>query len=199
MQRLRGGSWQKRRHTPTLPSVIPTHRPTEGRPPVRRMIEARNPIGELVTGRQWDQLRDALRPMHPSDIADVIIEQPTETEGIIFRLLPREKAARVFAYLPTAEQRHLLDSLSNEQVRHLLDEMSPDDRTHLLEEMPAEVTRELLLQLDPQELQAARQLLGYPENTAGRYMTPKRSEEHTSELQSRRDLVCRLLLEKKNE
>src|SRR5690349_23825275 len=27
----------------------------------------------------------------------------------------------------------------------------------------------------------------------------KRSEEHTSELQSRRDLVCRLLLEKKNE
>src|SRR6266496_4048147 len=28
---------------------------------------------------------------------------------------------------------------------------------------------------------------------------PPRSEEHTSELQSRRDLVCRLLLEKKNE
>src|SRR5690349_23073562 len=27
---------------------------------------------------------------------------------------------------------------------------------------------------------------------------PGRSEEHTSELQSRRDLVCRLLLEKKN-
>src|SRR5690349_23175258 len=27
---------------------------------------------------------------------------------------------------------------------------------------------------------------------------PTRSEEHTSELQSRRDLVCRLLLEKKN-
>src|SRR5690349_22853403 len=27
---------------------------------------------------------------------------------------------------------------------------------------------------------------------------PIRSEEHTSELQSRRDLVCRLLLEKKN-
>src|SRR5690349_24029794 len=48
--------------------------------------------------------------------------------------------------------------------------------------------------------------------TTARYFTPKgrsiqargivpdvmRSEEHTSELQSRRDLVCRLLLEKKN-
>src|SRR5690349_24974820 len=30
-----------------------------------------------------------------------------------------------------------------------------------------------------------------------RYNETKRSEEHTSELQSRRDLVCRLLLEKK--
>src|SRR3989440_2316956 len=29
------------------------------------------------------------------------------------------------------------------------------------------------------------------------YMAPERSEEHTSELQSRSDLVCRLLLEKK--
>src|SRR6266496_5116562 len=28
-----------------------------------------------------------------------------------------------------------------------------------------------------------------------RFVTPERSEEHTSELQSRRDLVCRLLLE----
>src|SRR5690349_21966971 len=32
---------------------------------------------------------------------------------------------------------------------------------------------------------------------AGRLLAGKRSEEHTSELQSRRDLVCRLLLEKK--
>src|SRR5690349_22462040 len=31
----------------------------------------------------------------------------------------------------------------------------------------------------------------------GSFMARARSEEHTSELQSRRDLVCRLLLEKK--
>src|SRR6266496_5060460 len=35
--------------------------------------------------------------------------------------------------------------------------------------------------------------VGRPPGAAG-----PRSEEHTSELQSRRDLVCRLLLEKKN-
>src|SRR5690349_22546128 len=36
-------------------------------------------------------------------------------------------------------------------------------------------------------------LLGMLED---RFSRPDRSEEHTSELQSRRDLVCRLLLEK---
>src|SRR5438874_9699220 len=37
------------------------------------------------------------------------------------------------------------------------------------------------------------------EQRAGPCAFPTRSEEHTSELQSRRDLVCRLLLEKKND
>src|SRR6266576_3131892 len=36
-----------------------------------------------------------------------------------------------------------------------------------------------------------------PRMRASRTGAPPRSEEHTSELQSRRDLVCRLLLEKK--
>src|SRR5690606_41684048 len=34
-------------------------------------------------------------------------------------------------------------------------------------------------------------------NSSARQRGPKRSEEHTSELQSRENLVCRLLLEKK--
>src|SRR3989440_6349940 len=37
----------------------------------------------------------------------------------------------------------------------------------------------------------------YPRARTGCACGPRRSEEHTSELQSRSDLVCRLLLEKK--
>src|SRR5690349_22113584 len=37
----------------------------------------------------------------------------------------------------------------------------------------------------------------HPEFGGSGFPRPRRSEEHTSELQSRRDLVCRLLLEKK--
>src|SRR5690349_23538317 len=56
--------------------------------------------------------------------------------------------------------------------------------------------RSTILAAEPRELLVARfrDACGYRPIPAG-----VRSEEHTSELQSRRDLVCRLLLEKKNE
>src|SRR5690349_7518732 len=44
----------------------------------------------------------------------------------------------------------------------------------------------------------ARRLRRRRRRVVGRRLRSTRSEEHTSELQSRRDLVCRLLLEKKN-
>src|SRR5690349_24077594 len=40
---------------------------------------------------------------------------------------------------------------------------------------------------------------GYAKWPGGQFFVKIRSEEHTSELQSRRDLVCRLLLEKKKQ
>src|SRR5690349_22286861 len=62
---------------------------------------------------------------------------------------------------------------------------------------------ELVLLVDAQpadELVGERRLAGAagPRDAEHRDRPPARSEEHTSELQSRRDLVCRLLLEKKN-
>ena len=41
--------------------------------------------------------------------------------------------------------------------------------------------------------------LGNASPITGGFITENRSEEHTSELQSRSDLVCRVLLEKKKE
>ena len=54
----------------------------------------------------------------------------------------------------------------------MLDLMRPDDRTRFFGEMPAEVTRKLLEELSPEELKESRELLGYPPESVGRYMTP---------------------------
>jgi magnesium transporter len=130
-------------------------------------------LQELIREKRWDVVRDALSGFDPSDIAEVLISVPDEDDVAIFRLLPRDLAGRVFAYLPLDHQENLLRCLTKDQMRTVLRGMTPDDQARLLEELPAAVTRRLLETLSPQELQAARDLLGYPPHTAGRYMTPQ--------------------------
>src|SRR4051812_22413463 len=123
-------------------------------------------LEELIKSRDWNCLREVMEELPPPDIAEIISDLPPEDQGVIFRTLPRERAAQVFAYLPLEHQRQLVQSLSNATVQGILNEMSPDDRTRLLEELPAAATRRLLETLSPDELRAARTLLGYPEGTA---------------------------------
>lgn len=130
-------------------------------------------LEEIIRAKNWEELREAFSELDPSDIAEVLIDIPAEDEGVIFRVLPRDQAAKAFSYLPLDRQRELIQSLSNAQVHSILNEMTPDDRTRLLEELPAEVTRQCLETLTGEELAAARKLLGYPEGTAGRFMTPE--------------------------
>jgi magnesium transporter len=130
-------------------------------------------LRELINRQQWERLRTELAELPFSDIAELIMELPPEEQGIIFRVLPRNQASPVFTYLSPEHQENLIRSLSHEQIRHIVDEMRPDDRAQLLDELPAEVTRRLLASLSPEELKSTRLLLGYPENAAGRYMTPE--------------------------
>ncbi|HYV46921.1 MAG TPA: magnesium transporter [Myxococcaceae bacterium] len=128
---------------------------------------------ELVQKKDWAGLRDAFSELHPADVAEVIEDLPAEDSAVLFRLLPRDMASEAFEYLPLDRQTELVSKLGNEQLMALLNEMAPDDRTRLLEELPAEVTKRALTTLKPEELKVARQLLGYPEKSAGRYMTPE--------------------------
>ncbi len=130
-------------------------------------------VEEIIKAKNWDGLREALADLSPPDIADLIIDLPAEEEGIVFRIMPKEQATAVFGYLPREVQRGLMKSLNHEQLKSIVNDMTPDDRTRLLEELPAEVTRTLMETLSPEELKTAKALLGYPEHTAGRYMTPE--------------------------
>ena len=127
---------------------------------------------DLIHNQRWEELRAKLAATHSSDIADALGQIHGKEQAVVFRLLPRDQAAQVFSYLATDRQKALLRSLSTDEVKSVLDGMPPDDRTRLFEEMPANVTRRLLEVLSPEELKNARQLLGYPEHSVGRYMTP---------------------------
>ncbi len=128
---------------------------------------------DIIQRQAWPELREAVVSLEPADAADLLIDLPVETEGIVFRVLPKERAAAVFAYLPLDRQEELVRSLTGELVRGLVDQMTPDDRARLLDELPPDVTRRLMEALSPEELRATRTILGYPPDSAGRFMTPE--------------------------
>jgi len=129
-------------------------------------------LEEMIQNKEWAGLCEGLSEVDPSDIADLMIDFPPDDEGVIFRVLPRDRAAEAFAHLPPDHQEELGASLSNEQVQSIIAEITPDDRTRLLEELPAAVTRRLLEVLPPEQRKTANDLLDYPEESAGRFMTP---------------------------
>jgi magnesium transporter len=129
-------------------------------------------IHDLIAERNFGALRELFREMPPADVAEVILDLAEDEQVIIFRLLPTPLAADVFEYLEPDAQQQLLRAMAHEQVVAILNEMTPDDRTALLEEMPSAAARQLIKQLTPEERRIAQALLGYPEGSIGRLMTP---------------------------
>lgn len=129
-------------------------------------------LEQMIRERDFFALRSELREWPPQDLAALIAELETEDQVIVFRILPRRLAADVFEYLELEAQELLLKAMTQEHVARLLNDMAPDDRTELLEELPAVVTRQLLALLTHEERQVAVSLLGYPEGSIGRLMTP---------------------------
>lgn len=126
----------------------------------------------LVHSHDFSQLREVFADWAPADIAEVIADLPQEDQVVIFRVLPQKQAAEVFEYLEAEDQQALLHAMGQEQAVRILNQMSPDDRTTLLEELPPEAVKKLVASLSPAERAVAQTLLGYPEGSVGRLMTP---------------------------
>jgi magnesium transporter len=130
---------------------------------------------ELIDHREWKKLREELNKLDPAEIAEVIETLKREGDDIIlFRLLPRETARETFFRLEYDKQEELLEGLADRKhlLAELLNDLAPDDRTALFEELPGPVTQRLIQLLSPEERRISIQLLGYPESSIGRLMTP---------------------------
>ena len=129
-------------------------------------------LAAVLHARDYGRLRDMLRNRHAGDVAELLTSLTLEDQVVVFRVLPRKDAAAVFEYLSQDAKEALLKGMAQEDVASLLNDMAPDDRTMFLEELPATATRQLLSLLTPEERSVALTLLGYPEHSVGRLMTP---------------------------
>jgi magnesium transporter len=129
-------------------------------------------IESLIAERKLSILKEILLDWPPADIADLILDLPQQEKVIVFRVLPIDLATDTFEHLEFDTQEELLKAMGNEEVAAILNDMSPDDRTALLEELPGAYAKRLIQLLSADERKIAQTLLGYPENSVGRLMTP---------------------------
>ena len=129
-------------------------------------------IQSLIAERKLSILKEIISDWSPADLADLIVELPETEQVIIFRLLQIELGADTFEHLDFDTQMSLLKAMGKGEVAAILNDMSPDDRTALLEELPGTAAKQLIQLLSADERKIAQTLLGYPENSVGRLMTP---------------------------
>jgi magnesium transporter len=140
------------------------------------MIETEEPslqeqFEEVIAEDNKLHIQDFLNNQNISDVVHLIEENESFAARII-ATLSIHRAASTFKILDLSMQKQIIHDLPALKTAELLNELPADDRTAFLEELPTEVVRELIKMLNPEERKITLSLLGYPEESVGRLMTP---------------------------
>ncbi len=130
-------------------------------------------LSQYLHEKQWSRLQEWFSEKDVLEIVNELYRLDPDELAIAFRLLPKDLALEVFESMDPPQQGHLIASLRDIQLRELIEELDPDDRVRLIDELPAKLAKEVLEGLSPQERKLTSILLGYPEETVGRVMSPE--------------------------
>jgi magnesium transporter len=139
---------------------------------MKNAAQIKRKIQDLTAGQLWGDLQELLRGLPAPDISDLVEELDETSRIVALRLLPLETLPEVFSYLSDKIRTNLLKALTTEETRVILAGLSPDDRAEFLQELPGQAIQKLLNLLSAEDRQETLQLLGYPDESVGRLMTP---------------------------
>ena len=126
---------------------------------------------DILSKNDMHLLREFLDEQNISDVVELVNEFP-ENEATIIDNMTVHRAVSVFKILDINQQKDIIKELPARKTVKILNELPPDDRTDFLEELPKAAIRDLIKLLDPEERRITLSLLGYPEDSVGRLMTP---------------------------
>jgi len=134
-------------------------------------ISLQQQFEEIIASEDKLAIQEFLNDQNITDVAELIYENP-DYETQIISHISIHRAAGVFKILDINEQKRIIKNLPAFKSAELLNELPPDDRVAFLEELPTSTVRDLIKTLNPEERKITLELLGYPENSVGRLMTP---------------------------
>ena len=109
----------------------------------------------------------------PHEIAEELTRLNPVQSALVWRMLARDEALEVFEELDSYQQQQLLSGMRDSAFRDVVEEMDPDDRARLLGEAPAGFVRRVLAGLSHKERSMTASLLGFPDGSVGRVMSPE--------------------------
>lgn len=139
------------------------------------MFEKIDEIRELIEEKKWKELRSQLSGLESLNVAEIIEELDPGEDILVFRLLSSTQAKESFQLISHDKQEEIIEGVARytSKLSALLNDLDPDDRTAFFEELPGQVSQRLIQLLSPDERSITIQLLGYPEESIGRLMTPE--------------------------
>jgi magnesium transporter len=112
-----------------------------------------------------------LARLHPSELAEIIGDLSMREAAAVVGQLDDETAADAFEHLDTETRKNLIEDIGTERAADIIEEMDADDAADLLAELPEEQQSELLAEMNAYTAGELRELVKYPEDTAGGLMT----------------------------
>jgi magnesium transporter len=121
-----------------------------------------------------EELVGLTEELHPADLADLAAALQPDLAQKLVAVLPVDVAARLLENLDEERRSTLFASLATRELERaaaITDEMAADDRADLYATLGEELRAELLGAIDEEESRDIRQLLSYPDSSAGALMT----------------------------
>jgi len=125
----------------------------------------------LIAEGDKERLQEYLDNLNISEVEDLIDELP-EYGAIFIETLSINRAVNVFRILDFPTQERIIKRLSGPKITELINELPPDDRTAFFSELHGDAVKKMIILMPPEDRKEALTLLGYPEDSVGRLMTP---------------------------
>ncbi|HMA34819.1 MAG TPA: CBS domain-containing protein [Chloroflexia bacterium] len=124
-----------------------------------------------LTGPQQTGRQDVLSGLHPADLARLTDALSYREAAGIIAGLDDETAADVLEEVDPERATDIMEQLPDSRAADIIEEMGPDDASDLLADLPEARAAGLLREMEPEAAEDVRELLRYPDDSAGGLMT----------------------------
>lgn len=128
-------------------------------------------ISELIESGSEKSLLNIFADLHPADIAEIINHLNFDEAEYAFSLLDNETASEVILELDENLREQILKDIDVKKITDIVDELHSDDATDIVSDLPQEVASQVLKNIDKEDSEDVKELLRYPEDSAGGIMT----------------------------